>query len=63
MIQFQENTWTDRIEGWMEEWKDRQDRQTLVYRALPATAWGPIRGLKQFFIPCFLLIGKKFQNN
>ena len=32
MIQFQENAWTE----------ERKDEQTLFYRALPATAGGPI---------------------
>ena len=39
MIQFKENTWTDRrMEGWKDRWKDGQ---TLFYRTLLATARGP----------------------
>ena len=44
MIQFKENTHTDRrTEGQKDGWKNGQkDRQTIFYRSLPATAGGPL---------------------
>ena len=44
MIQFKENTRTDRrTEGQKDGWKNGQkDRQTIFYRSLPATAGGPL---------------------
>ena len=46
MIQFQENTWTER----------RKDEQTLFSRTLPATTRGPI-----IYLNDFLILGKTLE--